>query len=457
MKKLMLILGVFSLSFAQDSLEDLKRQLEEQGRIIQELESKIQSLEKAQKEKTQKDTKRPEPADRSIKLRAKFDDRLRAIQINPFRQTALLPDISLIVDTSFVSRNIEDKEYEQLEIPSLYHGAGHYGHSHALHGNRGFNLNYAELYFYAPVDPYFDLYSVIGFSKDGAGIEEAYAISRGLPLGFQLKLGRFRSFFGRLNVQHPHAWDFATPPLVNKVFLGDEGLIENGVQINWLAPTPFYLLFGIELLQGENEQSFGTKGFEIGPAQVEETSKPNLYVGFVKTSFDVGNLTFLTGLSYAQGGARHKHNQDEGFVGKTKLYGFDLTARYSIDSIRYVALQGEYIYRDRKGTKYEYDSNTQTLITYDINQKQSGFYTQLVYRFDRRWKAGVQYNLINKNEVNNLPAYYAMVEYTPTEFSRIRLQAGHNRAFYEGNNRKNINEIILQFTFAIGAHGAHPF
>ncbi|MEN3027988.1 MAG: hypothetical protein ABDH29_01925, partial [Aquificaceae bacterium] len=31
--------------------------------------------------------------------------------------------------------------------------------------------------------------------------------------------------------------------------------------INWLAPTPFYLLLGAEVLQGESEQSFNYRGF----------------------------------------------------------------------------------------------------------------------------------------------------------------------------------------------------
>ncbi|MFN3599147.1 MAG: hypothetical protein ACK4VK_05365, partial [Aquificaceae bacterium] len=281
----------------------------------------------------------------------------------------------------------------------------------------------------------------------------------GLPLGFQLKVGKFRSGFGRLNAQHPHAWDFASQSLVYKVFLG-EGLTEKGIQINWLAPAPFYLLLGAEVLQGENEQSFGTDSFEIGGVEVSETRKPNLYVGFVKTSFDIGSLSVLTGFSYAQGNTRINHGE-HAFAGKTKLYGFDLTARYSLDAVRYIAFQGEYLYREQKGKDYEFDG--QTLNIEDITKRQGGFYTQLVARLDKRLRAGIQYNLINKNDITdrnlpkNLPAYYAMVEYSPTEFSRIRLQAGQNRAFYENGKRKTINEVILQFTFAIGAHGAHPF
>ena len=472
MKKAMLLLSIFSLSFAQENLEELKRQLEEQRRLIRELEKKIEALEKAQKPEAKHEDKKEEkpiPADRTLQLRSKYEERLKAFQISPFRQTAFLPDISLIVDTSVVGRNRKDKELEELEIPGLYHKHGHDEHGHgALNEKRGFNLNYAELFFYAPVDPYFDLYATIPFSEHGAKVEEAYAVTRGLPGGFQLKVGKFRSSFGRLNSQHPHSWDFATQPLVYKVFFGDDGLTEKGIQINWLAPTPFYLLLGAEVLQGENEQSFGTDGFKIGTVEVSETRKPNLYVGFVKTSFDVGNLSILTGLSYGTGHSRiyHKHEGEEhAFAGKTKLYGFDLTARYNLDSIRYISFQGEYIYRDSKGTGFEYHDST--LTTEEVKKKQGGFYSQLVFRFDKRWRAGIQYNLINKNDVKkdgvkndlpkNLSAYYAMLEFSPTEFSRIRLQAGQNRAFYEGGRRKTVNEVILQFNFAIGAHGAHPF
>jgi len=117
----------------------------------------------------------------------------------------------------------------------------------------------------------------------------------------------------------------------------------------------------MEVLQGESEQSFGTEGFRVGDVKVGDIKKPNLYLGFVKTSFDVGNLSFLTGLSFATGHSRVYHregNHEHAFAGKTKLYGFDLTAKYMIDSYRYISFQGEYLYRDQKGTKYEYDGST---------------------------------------------------------------------------------------------------
>lgn len=481
MKKVLLLLGIFSFSFAHEDLESLKRQLEEQKRLIKELEKKIEALEKAQREDKRqeeevKEKSKPEPADRNIQLRSKFDERLRAYQISPFKQTAFLPDISFIADTSFVARNRNDQTFKKLEIPELYYTHANDGHG-KLNEKRGFNLNYGELYLYAPVDPYFDLYATIPFSEEGVELEEVYAVTRGLLGGFQLRVGKFRSSFGRLNAQHPHTWDFATQPLPYKVFLGDGGLVEKGIHLNWLAPVPFYLLFGVEVLQGENEQSFGTEGFPVNTKkdgtgsniEVGDTRKPNLYVGFIKTSFDIGRLSFLTGLSYATGKTRINHLDTEephAFAGKTKLYGFDLTAKYTIDSIRYVSFQGEYLYRDMKGTSYRYDDNGDLVMPF-TSKKQSGFYAQLVARFHKQWRAGIRYELISKNEVKingtdrglpkNLPAYYAMLEFSPTEFSRIRLQVGENRAYYLEGVRKPVKELILQFNFAIGAHGAHPF
>jgi hypothetical protein len=52
----------------------------------------------------------------------------------------------------------------------------------------------------------------------------------------------------------------------------------------------------------------------------------------------------------------------------------------------------------------------------------------------------------------------AMLEYNPSEFSRIRLQYNHNSSLYdEEGHKNNKNEFIVQFNYAIGAHGAHAF
>ncbi|MCK7491438.1 MAG: hypothetical protein MZW92_06800 [Comamonadaceae bacterium] len=47
-----------------------------------------------------------------------------------------------------------------------------------------------------------------------------------------------------------------------------------------------------------------------------------------------------------------------------------------------------------------------------------------------------------------------MLEYNPSEFSRIRLQYNYDRSDRTGTTN---NEVMLQVILGIGAHGAHAF
>jgi hypothetical protein len=47
-----------------------------------------------------------------------------------------------------------------------------------------------------------------------------------------------------------------------------------------------------------------------------------------------------------------------------------------------------------------------------------------------------------------------MVDWSPSEFSRVRLQYARDRAGYDGLTD---NQIILQYQMSLGAHGAHNY
>jgi hypothetical protein len=95
----------------------------------------------------------------------------------------------------------------------------------------------------------------------------------------------------------------------------------------------------------------------------------------------------------------------------------------------------------------------------DLNQ--SGFYSQLVYRFAEQWRTGIRYDLFGQNDVyvndviqsrpGDLNRISAMLEFRPTEFSTLRLQFNRDNSLFNGNHREPVNSIILQFTMAIGA------
>jgi hypothetical protein len=103
-----------------------------------------------------------------------------------------------------------------------------------------------------------------------------------------------------------------------------------------------------------------------------------------------------------------------------------------------------------------------------LEKKQAGFYSELVYQYDKNWRGGLRYSGITQNDItadgvetdipNDMYITSAMLEYNPSEFSRLRLQYNHNSALYDDEGEKNNkNEIILEFTYAIGAHAAHAF
>jgi len=87
-----------------------------------------------------------------------------------------------------------------------------------------------------------------------------------------------------------------------------------------------------------------------------------------------------------------------------------------------------------------------------------------VWKFDPQWRAAVRYDTIDNNSANGTQGVHGdrntlMVEYNPTEFSRIRLQYAQNAAYAaEGTTKiEKFDEVMLQFNMAIGAHGAHSF
>lgn len=395
-----------------------------------------------------------------------------------FDQSKFVPDIAFILDVSGVARDIADQHYYSLTIPGFSYPFLNQPSSSGLNAHRGMNFNYGEMSLYSVVDPYFDLFAVLGLTPESASLEEAYFTTRKLPYGFQLKAGKFLASFGRVNEQHEHYWDFANRPLIATALFGEEGLNEIGAQATWVAPTDFYLVFGAEVLNGDNEQSFGTSGFSDPQRSVaiDAVQGPNLFIEFVRSSFDIDNASILFGFSNAMGTTRTDHGfsasggTEAAVNANTDIIGCDLTVKYSLDAIRYLSLQSEYMYRVMNGTEYVRDS-LNAVSSLSLDKRHSGLYAQIVAKVDQRWRIGVRYDLLMDDDVtlggmnqylpSNLPRYSGMIEYNPTEFSRLRLQFDRDESRYVQAlgrwSRQPYTQLILQANLTIGAHGAHAF
>ena len=147
-----------------------------------DLVRRIEALEKAAQERT------PLPATRST--------------AGVFAQNRFNPDISIIADFALVGTNLTDGTAQTLALPGFLDQSDRTGKL------RGINFNYLEFAFNAAVDPYFDFVGIVTVAPSGVDVEEAFVDTRQLPFGFQLRIGKFFSAFGRLNGMHAHVWDF---------------------------------------------------------------------------------------------------------------------------------------------------------------------------------------------------------------------------------------------------------
>jgi hypothetical protein len=356
------------------------------------------------------------------------------------------PNISLVLNTFVYGSNLKEEELESKGIPG-FTIAG-------LERRRGFNLAEAELVIFAPVDPYFNLYATMPVSEEGAELEEAYVITTALPEGFQLKGGKFKSNFSRLDSQHPHAWDFADISLPYRAFLGEEGLGgETGLQLTWLPALPIYLQFGAELFQGNNELLFGE----------EAASGPHAYTVFLKGSFEpTENSTLHAGPYVLVGETRTSAIVDGSELdGGSVLYGLEAVWKWQPAPRRGLTLQAEYLYLKQNGEL----TNQESSAVAALERRQDGLYVQALVRLDR-WRIGARYDVLepftDTFEVGGEPQDLggtpwratASLEFNPSEFTRIRLQYTDDRSARDGQSN---HEWFLQFIFGIGAHAAHAF
>ncbi|MFH1060013.1 MAG: porin [Pseudomonadota bacterium] len=385
----------------------------------------------------------------------------------------LNPDLSVILDTFYYNNDTnEDSAHLLSGIKGFgdVHNHGDGGHSHEG-AKKGFNLRHVELQFSAQVDPYFKGWATVAVDDDATELEEAVIQTTALPYGLKLQAGKFFSGLGRLNSQHSHEWDFVDQPLNYRLLLGDHNLLDKGVQASWLAPLPFHLLFGVEAFQGDNESSFQYLGEDL-----PEKDGPRLWVGWLKYAPNLGGRHGLQlGASLAYGVHQEAHDGDGDGVndhfldGHSTLYGLDAVYKYKGGGAHGqgdVVVQGEYLYRRKDLDLYRHDLLPE-LAGNDRRDEQDGFYLQGVYGFLPRWRAGLRWDQVGLINEGHSPTgaaydydassrYSAMLDFSPTEFSRIRVQASRgNFALDDGD--QDFWEFFVQLQVSLGTHGAHKF
>jgi hypothetical protein len=332
-----------------------------------------------------------------------------------------------------------------------------------------FSLGESEVSIAANVDQLFR--GVLTFSlppEQGAPptVEEGFIQTIGLGNGLNLKAGRFLSGIGYMNEQHAHAWDFSDAPLAYKAFFGNQ-LKGEGLQLKWLAPTDTFLEFGAEVGRGG-----------AFPSTDRNSNGVTLAAFYAHAGGDIGlSNSWRAGLSFVGTDPRDRSfdvvetptlTNTYKFGGKSRTWIADAVWKWSPDGNPHeqnLTAQGEYFHRTEDGTLAAYANGT-PIDTESFASRQSGWYLQGAYQFMPNWRVGLRhdkldYGTIDNQYVADIPILMPynpsrntlMLDWNPSEFSRIRLQVARD------NSLSGIadNQVILQYLMSLGPHGAHKF
>jgi hypothetical protein len=380
--------------------------------------------------------------------------------------SAFNPAISLVLAGSYADTS---RDPEDWRIAGFLPNGGEVGP-----GERSFSLGESEMTLAASVDPYFTAQLTAAITgEDEIEVEEAFFRTLALPAGLTAKGGRFFSGFGYLNEVHAHAWDFADQPLVYQALFGNQRS-QDGVQLKWLAPTDLFIELGAETGNGD-----------AFPGTREQGNGLNGTTFFGHVGGDLGDTaSWRVGGSWIDVDAEGREYEDADVAGNPVLNAFTGSSRtWVADAVfkwapggnsarRYLKLQGEYMERRENG-ELAFDLENAALVD-SYRSTQSGWYLQGVYQFMPRWRAGLRYDALDSGNptiglvtsgslaAGDFPALLAgdpsrttvMVDWNPSEFSRWRLQYAWDEARDDGDTDR---QLVLQYLFGIGAHGAHKY
>jgi hypothetical protein len=256
-----------------------------------------------------------------------------------------------------------------------------------------------------------------------------------------------RAAFGKVNTLHNHILSWTDRPLVTQNLVGGEdGIDDAGISVARLIPNPWIFL------EATGQVFHGTAGQDQGGAALFESTKRGelSYVTHLRGYHDLTeNANIDLGFSYARG-----HNGvSDGNVADpaslvTQLYGIDATYRWKpLQRSLYHSFvgRGEWIWSRRDQP--------------DGLQRGTGMYLSGDYQVGRRWFTGVRLDrsahATDASLVDTGGSF--IVTYWPSEFSQVRAQYRRTNYATAPSIVSSANELLFQFQFSIGAHGAHPF
>jgi len=338
------------------------------------------------------------------------------------------PQISLILDVA--GAYFSEEETQQL----------------GAHDPResGFTFQQLEMALKSKVDPYFQFDANVVFNLQGVEIEEAYATTLSLPGGLQARAGQFLFPFGRANPKHPHSWAFADQLLSIGKFLGPESGRGLGVELSWLLPLPWYSKLTVAVSQPAGECCSASFAGDVDEpiTGFEDLLYTTRWEHFFELTPSWG---VLVGSSAIVG------ENKRGLGNLTVLTGGDLLIRYRPTNSplrRGLKLQAEWMHRQQQ-------------VAGDLLIDHGG-YVSLIADLHPAWSTGYRWQLVTGTENDRQypdwtsirQRHSAQVTWTPSHFTRIRLQGNYDRSNWLTDP---VYSVMMAFEVVVGAHGSHGY
>lgn len=331
--------------------------------------------------------------------------------------------------------------------------------------DKGLGLGHSDLSLFGPLGGHLQAHATAAIHtherKLDAEIEEAWLQTRTLPAGLQVRAGRFASQIGYLNEQHPHADDFVERPLLYRAFLGGHWN-DDGLRLNWTAPTDLYLRLGAEVFRGRR--------------LVEEAASARRPGAAVLSARMGGDL----GPSHSwQGGLSFLHNRREAAleVAHEEDEGGGHEEGHAHTHAHGAAFSGKRMWLGEVAWKWAPDGNNnrqQLRVVYEhalvrgLNRfagsadRHRAQYLSVVWRWAPAWEAGVRGDLLRVRMPHEdhfhdgrLREAALMLAYKPTHAQVLRLQLTQQRN--RGGFDAATHAVQLQYVLSFGAHAAHSF
>jgi hypothetical protein len=324
-----------------------------------------------------------------------------------------------------------------------------------IYSNPEFTLEELELGLQAYANPYArgDVFlSVKGIEQASFSVEEAYVtILKGLPLDMNVRLGKYRVEFGKLNTLHPHARPFVGSPLVQERFLGDEGLNDLGASVSFLLPTgDLYSRLSLDILTGRSVQSV-QPGSELaggGPGLVDTTGGPLFYAeeGRAMTFLPLSdNSDVEIGISALTG-------VHDPYAKKRFWYwNLDFKYKWKPDDRTALTVWGEGLLNHRTIAD---GADAEAPLT------SGGIFLFADYQFWKTFSLGARYDWSESpySSEDRASAIAIFAGYYPVEESlAFRLQYQRTTTCPSSGDSFSVNAFALQIMFSLGPHRAHAF